>query len=154
MKHPVCSCKSRIRNLFQRKRKEQDVDLSDVIQVLMIHLETGCTLEQALLNALPKSYRLSNMSMMESVNRAAKKWNDKNFFRFVRLINQYHKNGSQSTMKALEIFYGELCINKMAEIRKKAEEASIKLTLLLMLSLFSIIIVVMTPVVILLKTNL
>lgn len=129
-----------------------------VIQILILNLETGCTLNQSLMSAFQpylseRDDSVTNKdSIVSEINRKAKKLNHKNFFRLVRLINQYQKNGSSSTLRALEKYHADLYLNSMTEMKKKAERATLKLTLLLMLSLISIITVIMTPVVILLKS--
>lgn len=130
------------------------MDLTAVLQILLLNLEAGCTLEQSLTNSLGEQFRIPGNTMVQSVHEWTTKSNDKDLFRFSRLVQQYHQNGSKSTMGAFDKFLGEQYTMKMAEIKKRAERATIKLTLLLMLSLFSIILVVMTPVVIMLQSNL
>ncbi len=127
-------------------------DLARTIQVLLISLESGSTMDSALHHSLDNGILISDITAVESLNKYAIQLNNKEFFRFVRMVNQYHKNGSVSTLGALEKYYDELCLMQMAAIKKKAEETSVKLTLLLMLSLVSIIVVVMTPVVMMLQS--
>lgn len=136
------------------KDEGEKVELIKTIQILLVNLEAGCPLEKSLKNALGTSFEIKGSSYVESLNTKSVAMNDKDLFRFVRLINQYHLNGSQNSIIALEKLLGELYSRKMADIKKKAEKATIKLTVLLMLSLFSIIIVVVTPVIVMLKSNL
>lgn len=150
-----------LRNLFLKwgsrncsRTKKDEVDLIKTIQILLVNLEAGCPLEKSLENALGSDFVIKGSSYVESLNTKSLLVNNKDLFRFVRLINQYHLNGSQNSMSALEKLLGELYSRKMADIKKKAEQSTIKLTVLLMLSLFSIIIVVVTPVIVMLKSNL
>lgn len=150
-----------LRNLFLKwgsrncsRTKKDEVDLIKTIQILLVNLEAGCPLEKSLENALGSDFVIKGSSYVESLNTKSLLVNNKDLFRFVRLINQYHLNGSQNSMSALEKLLGELYSRKMADIKKKAEQSTIKLTILLMLSLFSIIIVVVTPVIVMLKSNL
>lgn len=150
-----------LRNLFLKwgsgncsRTKKDEVDLIKTIQILLVNLEAGCPLEKSLENALGSDFVIKGSSYVESLNTKSLLVNNKDLFRFVRLINQYHLNGSHNSMSALEKLLGELYSRKMADIKKKAEQSTIKLTILLMLSLFSIIIVVVTPVIVMLKSNL
>lgn len=135
-----------------RKKKEgpEKPRLAQVVQIVLVNLEAGCTLEEALKNALGEPKKAE--TAVKDMELFAAELNDKEFYRFLRLVRQYQQNGSKSTLSALEKFGGEMYINKMENIKKTAEGASVKLTLLLMLSLFSIILVVMTPVVMMLKS--
>lgn len=138
----------------KNKKAGHQIDLIKTIQVLLVNLEAGCTLEKSLNNSLGPEFLIQGKTNVEALNTKSVLYNDKDLFRFVRLINQYHINGSQNSLSALEKLLGELYTKKMAEIKKRAEKVTILLTLLLMLSLFSIIIVVVTPVFVMLKSNL
>lgn len=143
--------------LFQFKKTgimSTSVDLIKTIQILLVNLEAGCPLEKSLKNSLGSDFEIKGSTYVESLNAKSVLLNNKDLFRFVRLVNQYHLNGSQNSISALEKLLGELYLRKMSNIKKKAEKATIWLTLVLMLSLFSIIIVIVTPVIIMLKTNL
>ncbi len=138
---------------FRTKKKEifRPEQLAGMIQILIVNLESGLTLDRALKNTLDKDILINDIPAHESFHKYVLQKNNKEFFRLDRLVNQYQKNGSSSTIGALEKFHDELCIMQMSNIKKKAEETSVKLTLLLMLSLISIIMVVMTPVVLMLQ---
>lgn len=138
----------------ERKTKESEMNssrLSEIILVLLLSLKSGSTLDQSIKTAFPTNFQHPGLQGIESVCRTAKHFNDKEFYRLTMLLNQYHKNGSESTFQALQKFHDELCFHQTAEIKKKAEQATIKLTLLLMLSLVSIILMIMAPVIMMLK---
>lgn len=133
-------------------------ELSQIIQSFIINYGCGMTLEQAL--AITLSNGSSDPSLLkhlqisphaiEGINRYALAVENKEIWRFVRLINQLHLTGSTITRIALEKYHDELWENKLSEVRKKSEKVSVQLTFLLMLSLISVIIVVITPIILLL----
>lgn len=146
--------RSILKKYQEKKRKESELSsskLSEIILVLLLSLKSGTTLDESIKYAIPATFLNSGLQGIESVRRAAKLLNDKEFYRLTMLLNQYHKNGSESTFQALQKFYDELCFHQTAEIKKKAEQATIKLTLLLMLSLLSVILMIMAPVIMMLK---
>lgn len=128
-------------------------DLSKIIQVIVINLETGTTLVNALETAAGEYFYIRDVSILDTINKKAVLFNNKDFYRFVRLINDYHRNGSPSTISALQTMYGDLCMQEMSKIKMKAEQATVKLTLLLMLSLISIVLVVLTPVMLMINST-
>lgn len=145
-----------IRQIFKKKLNQQtaginSTQLSEIILVLLLSLKSGSTLDQSIKNAIPARFQSVGLQGIESIQRTAKYLNSKDFYRLTMLLNQYHKNGSESTFQALQKFHDELCFHQTAEIKKRAEQATVKLTLLLMLSLISIILMIMAPVMIMLK---
>lgn len=132
-------------------QKLESGQMSEIILVLLLSLKSGCTLDQSIRNAFPQRFMNSGLQGIECIQRTSKQLNDKEFYRLTMMLNQYHKNGSESTFQALQKFHDELCFQQTAQIKKKAEQATIKLTLLLMLSLVSIILMIMAPVMMMLK---
>lgn len=135
-----------------------EAELSHFIQEFLINYGAGITLDKALKLTLTtqchdaqlnKQLAVSN-SAVQALNQYATLKDRKEIWRFVRLINQFHITGSQSTIVALEKYHDELWQMKLLSVRKKSESVTIQLTFLLMLSLISVIIVVLTPVIMLL----
>lgn len=138
-----------IKKLFKRKPvkpKISSLEIAGMIQSILVNLKTGSTLNKALQDLIDLS---GEVTAIAATNKMAMELQDKNFWRFTRLLNQYHKNGSESTFVALQKYHDELWLEHSSYIKKKAEESTIKLTLLLMLSLISIVAVIMTPVMLL-----
>lgn len=133
-------------------------ELSQVIQSFIINYGCGMTLEQALDVTLSSSSKDAHLlkhihaapNAIDGINRYAMAVESKEIWRFVRLINQFHMTGSTITRLALEKYHDELWENQLSYVRKKSEKVSVQLTFLLMLSLISVIIVVITPIMLLL----
>ncbi len=142
-----------IKSKNQQKKRRIEYDLSKIIQILVINLETGATLINALEAAAKDQFYIKDTSILENINKKAIEFNDKDFYRFVRLLNDYNRNGSPSTLSALQSMYSDLCMQEMSRIKKKAEQATVKLTLLLMLSLIAIVLVVLTPVMLMINST-
>lgn len=130
-------------------------NLSSFIQEFLINYSAGITLEHALKmtiesscteDALVKSVRVYP-SVIEALNQYALKVDRKEIWRFIRLVNQKETTGSETTLFALEKFHDELWQQKLIGAKKKSEQISIQLTFLLMLSLISVIITVIAPIV-------
>ena len=145
---------------YNLKKPKTDVsafekNLSIFIQEFLINYSSGITLERALkltvesqcqdeeLKKLIKVYP----SVIESINLFAVRKDRKEIWRFVRLINQTEMTGSLTTVDALEKLHDELWQQKLVKAKKKSEQISIQLTFLLMLSLISVIITVITPII-------
>lgn len=130
-------------------------DLSTFIQEFLINHSSGITLERALkmtVESQCQDVELKKMikvypSVIESLNLFATRKDRKEIWRFVRLINQTEITGSSTTIDALEKYHDELWQQKLVSAKKKSEQISIQLTFLLMLSLISVIITVVTPIV-------
>ncbi|MDO4799591.1 MAG: hypothetical protein Q4A52_03620 [Bacillota bacterium] len=133
----------------QSENEELIREMPRILQELILTIRSGATLEEAMRRCLPERLRVEGMGAFDSLSLYAQKVNKKAVWRFFRLISQYRANGSLSSMDAMEKYHDELWQLRLVEIRKKAEEVSLKLTLLLMLSLISVIAVIMTPVVLL-----
>lgn len=136
-----------------------ETDMPIFIQEFLITYGAGITLERALSLTLSTQCKdielLSELSeactTIESLNRFAIKQDNKEIWRFVRLINQFHLTGAISTVNALEKFHDELWNHRLVKARKKSEQVSLQLTFLLMLSLISVIIVVLAPIMMILN---
>lgn len=133
-----------------------EMELPYFIQDLLLNLSCDMTLERALGLAL-KNYSgylntnedaLDKQSSLNILNKLAIECNAQNLWKLSRLINQNYITGSQSTYFAIEKFHDELWQKKLQSARIKSEKASIALTFLLMLSLISIIVVIISPIVI------
>lgn len=130
-------------------------NLSSFIQEFLINYSAGVTLEHALKmtiessctdEVLVKSVKVYP-SVIEALNQFALKVDRKEVWRFVRLVNQKETTGSETTLFALEKLHDELWQQKLIGAKKKSEQISIQLTFLLMLSLISVIITVIAPIV-------
>ncbi len=135
-----------------------EVELSHFIQEFLITYGAGITLDKALRltltsqshdSLLNKQLAVSS-NAVQGLNQYATLQDRKEIWRFVRLINQFQITGSQSTIAALEKYHDELWQMKLIRVRKKSESITIQLTFLLMLSLISVIIVVLTPIIMIL----
>ncbi len=135
-----------------------EAELPHFIQEFLINYGAGITLDKALRltfttqchDALLSKQLTSSSSAVQALNQYATLQDRKEIWRFVRLINQFHITGSLSTIAALEKYHDELWQMKLIRVRKKSELVTIQLTFLLMLSLISVIIVVVTPIIMLL----
>ncbi len=135
-----------------------EAELSHFIQEFLINYGAGITLEKALRLTLSTQCRddllhrqiTVSSSAVQALNQYATLQDRKEIWRFVRLINQFHITGSLSTIAALEKYHDELWQMKLIRVRKKSESVTIQLTFLLMLSLISVIIVVLTPIIMIL----
>lgn len=146
--------------LKQPKKKVShfEKELPVFIQEFLINYGAGITLERSLkltFNAhrtdelLEKQLGI-NTSAIEALNKFATQQDRKEVWRFVKLINQLHLTGAITSITALEKYHEELWQNKLTNARMKSEKISILLTFLLMLSLISVIMVVLTPVMLML----
>lgn len=143
-----------VRSISKIKKRNElmsSVELAISVSTLSASIKSGSTLERAISDTFGERFLIEGLSSIESINMITKKSMDKSFFRLIRMLNQYHKNGSPSTLLALNKFHDELWIEHTGEIKKKSEQSSIKLTLLLSLSLISIIAVIVTPVMMMFK---
>jgi len=135
-----------------------EAELSHFIQEFLINYGAGITLDKALRltftthcrDALLSKQLSGSSSAVQALNQYATHQDRKEIWRFVRLINQFHITGSLSTISALEKYHDELWQMKLVRVRKKSESVTIQLTFLLMLSLISVIIVVLTPIIMIL----
>ena len=142
----------------KKKKSEFEKHLSEFIQEFLINLGAGITLEAAIkMTILSQSNddRLMHLlkqsnNAIEGLNLYAKELEQKEIWRLVRLINQLHLTGSSTSLFALEKFHDELWQQKLVLMRKKSEIITVQLTFLLMLSLISVIIVVISPIMLML----
>jgi|GEM_PF-1006963 len=135
-----------------------EAELPHFIQEFLINYGAGVTLDKALMLTLNTQCRDTQLmkqltitsNAVQALNQYATVQDRKEIWRFVRLINQFHITGSQSTIAALEKYHDELWQMKLLRVRKKSETITIQLTFLLMLSLISVIVVVLTPIIMIL----
>lgn len=147
---------SALKDRMKRWRPEPppllEENLHEIIQSFLIHSSTGMTVEQSLHAAIgdtewiPDAFMKSADSTYQALNRYCTALNRKEVWRFVRLINQMHRTGSTATLPALEKYHDELWSVRLARIRKRSEIIALQMTFLLMLSLISVIVVVIAPV--------
>jgi hypothetical protein len=141
-----------------KKKTLLDKHLPSLIQEFIITYETGVSLE----NSLKQAFETFNMdetfnvhkrissNYIELFNRYAFERDDKEIWRFTRLISQLKKTGSQTAASALEKFHDELWINLSVNAKIKSEKVTVQLTFILILSLISVITVVITPILLIL----
>lgn len=128
---------------------------TDFLQSLLLNLNSGMTLEEALQSAIKSAHyapelihqthlrqsAISGLNHFSFIEASDKVW------KMTRLINQTHKTGNSNLVYALNKLYEELWIEKTSEFKKKSEKVSIQLTFLLMLSLISVIAIVVSPII-------
>lgn len=143
-------------NLKRKPKSDFEKNQTDFLQSLLLNLNSGMTLEEALQFAIKSAhyapellqqaqlrqsaiFGLNHFSVIESSDQV---------WRMTRLINQSHKTGNSNLVYTLNKLYEELWMEKTSEFKKKSEKVSIQLTFLLMLSLISVIIIVVSPIII------
>lgn len=142
----------------KKKMSHFENELPVFIQEFLINYGAGITLDRSLkltlsahkTDELLEKQLSINTSAIEALNKFATQQDCKEVWRFVKLINQLHLTGAITTIAALEKYHDELWQNKLTKARMKSEKISILLTFLLMLSLISVIMVVLTPVMLML----
>lgn len=133
--------------------------LPEFIQEILLNMTCDMTIEKAVRVAIsgnqsnPLYEELNQLqhkhaSSVYAVNRFAVVCNHNDLWKLSRLINQNFLTGSEMTYMALEKFHEELWQKKLQAVKMKSEKVSVYLTFLLMLSLISIIIVVIAPIMI------
>lgn len=135
-----------------------DKHLPSLIQEFIITYETGVSLENALKQAFEtfnlddafNVHKRVSSNYIDLFNQYAFERDDKEIWRFTRLISQLKKTGSQTAASALEKFHDELWLNLSVNAKIKSEKVTIQLTFILMLSLISVITVVITPILLIL----
>lgn len=142
--------------LKRKPKSDFEKHQTDFLQSLLLNLNSGMTLEEALQHAIRSAhyapeliqhtqlrqsaiFGLNHFSVIESSNQ---------IWRMTRLINQTHKTGNSNLVYALNKLYEELWMEKTSDFKKKSEKVSIQLTFLLMLSLISVIVIVVSPIII------
>lgn len=142
-------------HLKKKSPSHFELRLSTFIQSLILNLNSGLTLDQALkmtivhldnAETLIKELNIRKSAVLALHYYAISLSSDR-VWRLTRLIEQSHRTGSNHLLLALEKYNDELWKEKMDIIRKKSETVSVQLTFLLMLSLISVIVVVIAPVV-------
>ena len=135
------------------------VELPSFIQEIILNMTCDMTTESAVKGAIisnrdnPNFESLSlkidkQISAINALNMFALECNFHDLWKLSRLINQNFLTGSANTYSALERFHDELWDQKLQNVKIASERASLYLTFVLMLSLFSVIMVVITPIMI------
>lgn len=134
-----------------------DQTLPDFIQSIVLNLECGASLEKSISSFLGAqegnpTYDLlileyeRSESSLNAVNAYAKTVNTYFFWRFTQQINQLHSTGSQASIEGLKTLYQEIWRYKHENLKIASERISVILTFILMLSLISVIIIVVSPI--------
>ncbi len=134
-------------------------ELPSFIQEIILNMTCDMTTESAVKGAIisnrdnPNFESLSlkidkQISAINALNMFALECNFHDLWKLSRLINQNFLTGSANTYSALERFHDELWDQKLQTVKIASERASLYLTFVLMLSLFSVIMVVITPIMI------
>ena len=135
------------------------IELANFIQEILLNMTCDMTIESAIKGAIVANKDNQNfhalnlkitkqISAINALNLFALECNFHELWKLSRLINQNFLTGSDSTYAALERFHDELWEQKLQNVRILSEKASLYLTFLLMLSLFSVIMVVVAPIMI------
>jgi len=115
--------------------EQKDGLMYDLIRAVVYEFKTGHSTSKVLIN-------LSNKCQLQSVTR------------FCRILMNDEKNGSRETLALLNQLCEDLWKQKKAHFLKRGEEASTKLLIPMMISLFGVIVAVTIPAVIQLFTAL
>ncbi|MBE0450683.1 MAG: hypothetical protein IBX70_07540 [Clostridia bacterium] len=129
---------------------------TDFLQSLLLNLNSGMTLEESLQLAIKSAHYAPELihqsqlrqSAISGLNHFSLIESSDKVWRMTRLINQTHKTGNSNLVFAINKLYEELWMEKTSEFKKKSEKVSIQLTFLLMLSLISVIVIVVSPIII------
>jgi hypothetical protein len=124
------------------------------IQSFLLNLSCDMTLEEAMRRSIYHSsnnerlmhHLTINQNAIVALNQYAIEIDFPALWRFSRLVNQCYITGGTHLYSTLERFHDELWTQKFSDIKKHSERVSVQLTFLLTLSLISVIIVVMAPV--------
>lgn len=135
-------------------KSDFEKEFIDFLQLLLMNINGGLILEDALMlsiNTIKSAHELNqqalrHQSAIKGLNFYANTLNNEHVWRLTRLLNQAHKTGSDHLEQALEKMYANLWTEKTANFKKKSEQVSVGLTFLLMLSLISVIVVVISPI--------
>ncbi len=128
--------------------------LPQLLQSLILNLHTGMTLENAIaLSAktlsVPETL-VTQISVQQSavagMTAYAQLVNDDKVWRLIRLLELGQNTGGNHLTYALEKFNQELWAERLALLKKQSEKVSVQLTFLLMLSLISIIVIAIAPI--------
>lgn len=142
-------------NLKRKSQSDFEKNQTDFLQLLLLNLNSGMTLEEALLSAIQSAHyapelmhqaqlrqsAISGLNYFSGIEASDKVW------RMTRLINQTHKTGNLNLVNSINKLYEELWMEKTSDFKKKSEKVSLQLTFLLMLSLISVIIIVVSPII-------
>lgn len=132
-------------------------ELPDFIQILSIHLHSGCTIETALKYILEANVGNHNYEELRmyfhkyhngniAINYLAQSANHRQMWRLTRIINQYKVTGSKSSLSSLESFYNQLWDEQISLYKNKFDRLSVMMTFITMLSFVSVIVIVAAPI--------
>lgn len=138
----------------KRPMSELEKILPQYIQSFVLNVQSGLTVDQALIvaaeNTRAPQALLNEFSKRETPSIAlsyyAREENASDVNRFVRLIEQNKKTGGTNIHSILQQFSNEILLERFEAFKQKSEKVSVKLTFLLSLSLISVIIVTIAPV--------
>lgn len=133
-----------------------EIELIDFVQILSLNLNCGKLLEESLKESITSSSDPTLLAIFKSeprailafnlfVNQNPSEWGQ----RLNRSINRTHITGSTHILLLVDKILEDLYRIKMQDFLKKSEKISIALTFLLMLSLISVIVVVIAPIILL-----
>lgn len=134
---------------------ELTVLLPQLIQSLILNIHSGLTLENAIQLAIKNINLPEDLKRQIHVHQSgvlgltfyAQIVNDEKIWRLIRLLEIGHKTGGINLSFALEKYNDTLWSERLTELKKESEKISIQLTFLLMLSLISIIVIAISPII-------
>jgi hypothetical protein len=139
-----------------KKKPQTDFEkhLHLFIQSFLLNLGCDMTLEDALKRSILYSSDDEQMirvlkvhqNSVDALNQYAIACDSQSLWRFSRLVNQCYHTGGTQLYASLERFHDELWTEKLSEVKRHSEKVSVQLTFLLTLSLISVIIVVVAPI--------
>lgn len=138
----------------KRPMSELEKILPQYIQSFVLNVQSGITVDQALVIAAENSCApkalISEFKKRETpciaLSFYAREENSSDVSRFVRLIEQNKKTGGDNIYVILQQFSNEILLERFERFKQNSEKVSVKLTFLLSLSLISVIIVTISPV--------
>ncbi len=142
-------------NLKRKPLSDFEKNQTDFLQLLLLNLNSGMTLEEALQSAIQSAHYAPELmhqsqlrqSAISGLNHFSRIEASDKVWRMTRLINQTHKTGNLNLVYSINKLYEELWMEKTSDFKKKSEKVSLQLTFLLMLSLISVIIIVVSPII-------
>jgi hypothetical protein len=145
-------------NLKKKTRPVLEQNLTQFVQTLLMNINGGLILEKALQKTIDATSVCKDLqtamhmhqSAVVGFNHYAATLGSDSISRLARLINQAHQTGSRTLEDSLEKMYESIWTEQINRFRKKSEKVSIQLTFLLMLSLISVIVVVISPILLIL----
>lgn len=140
-------------NLKKRPRNELEIVMIPFIESLVLNLQSNIPLEKAMQVTIKNIDGLEDLkknliqrgNAITAIHLYAQEYDTDCIWRLTQLIEQSHKTGNSLLAITLQKYLDELWSEKMNAVQKKAEKISVQLTFLLMISLISVIMVVVSP---------